>query len=81
MLNECKVETIFSGKLALNKLITEDFNGIVLDLRLPDISGMDVINEIKKRERLQNLKIVTTSADILSGLKEQMEEMCIIIYT
>lgn len=78
MLNECEVETIFSGKLALNKLITEDFDGIVLDLRLPDISGMDVINEIKKRERLQNLKIVTTSADILSGLKEQMEEMGII---
>jgi PAS domain S-box-containing protein len=75
MLNECNVETVFSGKLALNKLITEDFDGIVLDLRLPDIAGMDVIKEIKKRERLKNLKIVTTSADILSGLKEQIEEL------
>jgi CheY-like chemotaxis protein len=45
---------------------------------LPDIPGMDVIKEIKKREKLQNLKIVTTSADILSGLKEQIEEMGII---
>ncbi len=75
MLSECNVETVFSGKLALNKLITEDFDGIVLDLRLPDIAGMDVIKEIKKRERLKDLKIVTTSADILSGLKEQIEEM------
>ncbi|MCR4416261.1 MAG: ATP-binding protein [Ignavibacteria bacterium] len=78
MLTECEVETVFSGKLALNKLITEEYDGIVLDLRLPDIPGMEVIKEIKKRERLQNLKIVTTSADILSGLKEQMEEMGII---
>lgn len=78
MLAECEVETVFSGKLALNKLITEEYDGIVLDLRLPDIPGMDVIKEIKKREKLQNLKIVTTSADILSGLKEQMEEMGII---
>lgn len=62
----------------MNKLITEEYDGIVLDLRLPDIPGMDVIKEIKKREKLQNLKIVTTSADILSGLKEQMEEMGII---
>lgn len=75
MLKECNVETVFSGKLALNKLITEEFDGIVLDLRLPDIAGMDVIKEIKKRERLKDLKIVTTSADILSGLKEQIEEM------
>ncbi|MGB9664356.1 MAG: PAS domain-containing hybrid sensor histidine kinase/response regulator [Ignavibacteria bacterium] len=78
MLAECEVETVFSGKLALNKLITEEYDGIVLDLRLPDIPGMDVIKEIKKREKLQNLKIVTTSADILSGLKEQMEEMGVI---
>lgn len=78
MLVECEVETVFSGKLALNKLITEEYDGIVLDLRLPDIPGMDVIKEIRKREKLQNLKIVTTSADILSGLKEQMEEMGII---
>lgn len=78
MLAECEVETVFSGKLALNKLITEEYDGIVLDLRLPDIPGMEVIKEIKKREKLQNLKIVTTSADILSGLKEQMEEMGII---
>lgn len=78
MLSECEVETVFSGKLALNKLITEEFDGIVLDLRLPDIPGLDVIKEIKKRERLQNLKIVTTSADILSGLKEQIEELGII---
>lgn len=78
MLAECEVETVFSGKLALNKLITEEYDGIVLDLRLPDIPGMDVIKEIKKREKLQNLRIVTTSADILSGLKEQMEEMGII---
>ncbi len=78
MLAECEVETVFSGKLALNKLITEEYDGIVLDLRLPDIPGMDVIKEIKKRERLKDLKIVTTSADILSGLKEQIEEMGLI---
>lgn len=78
MLAECEVETVFSGKLALNKLITEEYDGIVLDLRLPDIPGMDVIKEIKKREKLNDLRIVTTSADILSGLKEQIEEMGII---
>lgn len=75
MLNVADVETIFSGKLAINKLITENFDGLLLDLHLIDINGMEVLKEIQKRERLSNLKIVVTSADILSNLKQQIEEM------
>ena len=38
--------TVLSGNDALTKLATEDFDVVLLDIRLPSMSGMEVLREI-----------------------------------
>ncbi len=51
---------VYDGISALTRLQDETFDGVVLDLRLPDIHGIEILRLIK--ERSPGLKIV-----ILSG--------------
>ncbi len=38
--------TVLNGNDALAKLATQDFNAVLLDIRLPGMSGMEVLREI-----------------------------------
>ena len=51
---------IYDGTSALSLLRRDNFDGIILDLRLPDIDGIKVLRQTK--ERFPNIRIV-----ILSG--------------
>jgi len=51
---------VFDGTSALTQLQTVPFDGMILDLRLPDMDGIQVLQEI--REKSSHVKIV-----ILSG--------------
>ena len=44
-----KVAVSASGKLAIDMILTQDFDRIICDLMLQDISGFDVIEESKRR--------------------------------
>ena len=52
--------SIYDGNSVLSRLKKEFFDGIILDLRLPDIDGIDVLRQVKKD--FPNIRIV-----ILSG--------------
>ncbi|MEW6671101.1 MAG: response regulator [Thermodesulfobacteriota bacterium] len=54
------VTPVFDGASALARLHGEHFDGVVLDLRLPDMDGIQVMQQI--REKMPDVKIV-----ILSG--------------
>ena len=41
--------SVYDGTSALARLGGEDFDGIVLDLRLPDIDGIEVLRQTKKK--------------------------------
>src|SRR5258708_37246147 len=47
-----------SGRGALDRLHEQRFDCMVLDLRLPDISGFEVLEEIQKDETLADLPVV-----------------------
>ena len=44
-----KVDVSASGKMAIDLILTNDYDRIICDLMLQDISGFDVIEESKKR--------------------------------
>ena len=52
------METASSGEEALAALQERAFDCVVLDLRLPDISGFEVLEKLSKKDSLCDLPIV-----------------------
>ena len=60
-----------NGRTAIQTAISGNPNLILLDLRLPDINGVDVVRELRKLSQTKQVPIVAWSAD--SGLNRQRE--------
>jgi CheY-like chemotaxis protein len=52
------VVIVESGKDALEKVAAEKFDCVVLDLRLPDMTGFEVLEKMQADENLQELPVV-----------------------
>ena len=68
----CEVRTAESGRAGLEILKTESFDCILLDLLMPDISGLEVLEKLKN-EGLQT-PVIVVSADIQETVKKQCME-------
>ncbi len=44
------VETVSSGRLALEKIAEEPFDLVLLDLKMPGLDGMETLREIKAKD-------------------------------
>ena len=57
-----------SGLEAIERLSLSDFATVVLDLNMPDIGGVEVVEFVRSQDKLQSLPIlvVTTRGDELS---------------
>lgn len=53
------ITTVEKGETALNKLAKEDFDLLISDVRLPDISGMTVIKEARVLKPQTDVVIIT----------------------
>jgi two-component system, OmpR family, response regulator len=62
---ECKV--LNDGKEGLEAIRSEDHDVIILDLAMPEFSGIDVINSLKKDNLLGKKNIVVLTASTLDG--------------
>ncbi len=67
------VTQAFSGKEALAALNKSSFDCIILDLNLPDISGFDLLDQIKSQPKLHAIPVVINTAMELHN--EQMERI------
>ena len=68
-----EVESVESGKGALEKVKLDSFDLILLDIMMPDISGWDLftrIAEIKKAYKVVFLTVLEISESRLNQLKE-----------
>ncbi len=67
------VETVGvrSGKEALDQLRTTAFDCMILDLRLPDMSGMKVLEEMAKNSSLSHPPVIVYTGTTLSRLEEE----------
>jgi CheY-like chemotaxis protein/signal transduction histidine kinase/CHASE3 domain sensor protein len=61
-LKGAKVAQAFTGKDALELLEDHHFDCIILDLKLPDINGFDLLDQIKTKEELKHIPVIINTA-------------------
>ncbi|MFH1241385.1 MAG: response regulator [Pseudomonadota bacterium] len=67
-----KVTPAYSGKECLEKLETNDFDVIILDIKMPGMDGIETLREIKKRFPLVEVIMLTghgTTETAVEGMK------------
>jgi len=68
--DDIRISRAVSGKEALELLRRKKFDCVILDLKLPDISGFDLLTEIQRDERLHDIPIVVFTGRELSTEEE-----------
>ena len=63
------VETRASGREALEPAASADANVILLDLRLPDMDGLDVLRELRARNLPAGIVVLTGHGTIDTAVK------------
>ena len=58
---ENAIESVNDGKTGLEKIIKNDYDLILLDIRMPGYSGIDFLHDLKKQKPSELKKIVVTS--------------------
>jgi DNA-binding response OmpR family regulator len=56
------VATARTGLEALKKLSLESFDGIFLDVKMPEMGGIEALEEIRKRDKKIPIIIITSSS-------------------
>ncbi|HYP17167.1 MAG TPA: response regulator, partial [Opitutus sp.] len=69
--DDIEIDTAGTGSEALNKLLDQAFDCCVLDLRLPDMSGFDLLNKLQVEPALRDIPIVVFTGKDLSREEEQ----------
>ena len=63
-----EVTGAFTGKMAIDKINTEQFDLVLLDIMLPDIDGFEVCRHIRLDPRSANIPVI-----MLTGKKSQKD--------
>ncbi len=58
-LNNCEVQKAFTGREAIELLDTKDFEVIILDVKLPDINGISLLDTIKENRPTTSVIMAT----------------------
>jgi len=73
----CTIKMAFSGKEGLDRTGKEEFDIIITDLKMPDISGIEVIKKIKQKKPDQPIIMITGYATVdtaVEAMKLGVEE-------
>jgi len=62
------------GSQALNKLRSSDYDLVISDWNMPKISGIELLKEIRKDEKLKQIPVLLVTAETkLANIKEAIE--------
>ncbi len=68
---DIEIATASTGAEALDALHDRPFDCCVLDLRLPDMSGFELLDKLQEEPRLRDLPIVVFTGKALSGEEQK----------
>lgn len=63
------VDTALDGITGLNKALDEEYDLVILDLNLPALSGIDLLNKLKKAKPEIRVLILTANSELPSKIK------------
>lgn len=64
-----EVDTCYDGDEALDYILTEDYDLIVLDLNLPGMDGMDILRELRKENEETKVLILSARSQIIDKVE------------
>ena len=76
----CEVAIAVDGKAALDLAAARELDLIVMDLELPDISGLDVIRELRTAPATASLPMVILSSHHAPDLVREAEALGVLAY-
>ncbi|MGB7839910.1 MAG: response regulator, partial [Terrimicrobiaceae bacterium] len=68
--NDLEISTVSTGAEALDVLLDRPFDCCVLDLRLPDMTGFEVLDRIQEEPTLRDVPVVVFTGKDLSALEQ-----------
>jgi CheY-like chemotaxis protein/signal transduction histidine kinase/HAMP domain-containing protein len=68
--NDVKTVAVDTGATALEALQSETFDCMILDLRLPDMTGFELLSKIKKNNHLDELPVIVYTGKNLTKKEE-----------
>lgn len=68
---DCRVDFAKTGEEALEKLKKAPYDIVFFDLGLPDISGLDLLERIRRDEKLKHLRLVVLTAHTAKEYEKQ----------
>jgi CheY-like chemotaxis protein len=69
--DDVEITTVGTGSEAMNELTSGRYDCVVLDLRLPDMSGFELLDRIQDAPELRELPIVVFTGKELSAAEDQ----------
>ncbi len=71
-----KVTTALSGKEALEKLVSRDYDFIFMDHMMPEMDGVECLNRIRSRDIpfYKNVPVIALTANAVAGAREMFLE-------
>lgn len=66
------VETVLTGSAAIEALVGGDFDIVILDIRLPDMSGLDILSRLREHQPSLIVLVITaqnTMANAIEAMK------------
>ena len=69
--NNYSVDAVYDGKDALDYAMNEEYDGIVLDIMMPKLNGIEVLTELRKNHKSTPVLLLTAKAEVqdrISGL-------------
>jgi two-component system KDP operon response regulator KdpE len=70
----CQIASAADGRTALALLETFVPDAVLLDLGLPDMSGIDVLRKIRSGTVGADAKVIVLSSTVYDGISEQLSE-------